>query len=100
MNTESLLRYGLTKHAQLSVRLTTLPAHSLGELPKIMVRCANTLVTVSNQIGRSTEKSTVPESNLRKLVAHCIELLTFVDVRMDRLEAGKVGDKLYNDLLL
>ena len=99
-NTESLLHYGLTKHAQLSVRLDTLPADSLGDLPGELVLCANTLVSVSKQIGRSTEKTAVPEANLRRLLAHCIELLTFVDVRMDRLEAGKVGDRLYEDLSL
>ena len=99
-NTESLLQYGLVKHAQLSIRLDTLPAHSLGDLPGTMVRCANTLVAVSNQIGRSTKKTTMPESDLRRLLARCIELLTFVDVRMDRLEAGKVGDQLYDDFSL
>ena len=94
--TEDLLLYGLKRHAEISVRLDTIPAHNLRDIPETLVRCANTLVSVCKQISRST----VPESNLRKMLAECIELLTFVDVRLDRLEAGEVGDKLFDDLSL
>lgn len=88
-----LLHDSLHIHSLLSDRIASSPKYHIGDIPGLLTQCTNTIVFVSNQLERSRKDPTMLQDDLHQLLARCVELLTYVGVRLDRLDPGREGDR-------